>query len=227
MNCTIGGLDVSVSKTNFLRIAALGALIPAAIFMAPLSAQAASYTFAGQVPNGVDTLGGSYTIGPFGGGLVNFSEIAGTQPDPTQAVLFNPGSSGLLDATSFTITETGTTDPILSVDRGFGDFFETYSASGAPLSVWTATENAAGTQVTYTASAGDALLAGERFNTTTTFTQADVLPTGFAYNITWTGDSAVSAAPEPSTWLLMIAGVGLIGSALRFGRRRGWTMVAS
>ena len=30
----------------------------------------------------------------------------------------------------------------------------------------------------------------------------------------------VSGAPEPSTWALMIAGVGLIGSALRFGRRR-------
>ena len=31
----------------------------------------------------------------------------------------------------------------------------------------------------------------------------------------------VSAAPEPSTWALMIAGVGLAGAALRFGRRTG------
>ncbi len=32
--------------------------------------------------------------------------------------------------------------------------------------------------------------------------------------------SAVSAAPEPSTWALMIAGVAMIGGMLRFGRRR-------
>ena len=32
---------------------------------------------------------------------------------------------------------------------------------------------------------------------------------------------AVSAAPEPSTWALMITGVGLSGVMLRFGRRRG------
>ncbi len=32
---------------------------------------------------------------------------------------------------------------------------------------------------------------------------------------------AVSAAPEPSTWALMIAGVGMVGAALRFGRRVG------
>ena len=33
--------------------------------------------------------------------------------------------------------------------------------------------------------------------------------------------SAVSAAPEPSVWVLMIAGIGMIGAALRHGRRRG------
>ena len=31
---------------------------------------------------------------------------------------------------------------------------------------------------------------------------------------------AVSAAPEPSSWALMIAGVGVMGAALRLGRRR-------
>ena len=31
--------------------------------------------------------------------------------------------------------------------------------------------------------------------------------------------TAVSAAPEPATWALMIAGVGLVGGALRLGRR--------
>ena len=32
---------------------------------------------------------------------------------------------------------------------------------------------------------------------------------------------SISAAPEPSTWALMIAGVGMVGGALRFGRRSG------
>ena len=38
------------------------------------------------------------------------------------------------------------------------------------------------------------------------------------------GTPAVSAAPEPSVWALLIAGVGLSGFALRGGRRRGWAM---
>jgi hypothetical protein len=33
-------------------------------------------------------------------------------------------------------------------------------------------------------------------------------------------DFAVSSAPEPSTWLLMFLGVGLVGGALRLGSRR-------
>ena len=33
-------------------------------------------------------------------------------------------------------------------------------------------------------------------------------------------NSTVSAAPEPSAWILMIIGVGLAGAGLRFGRRR-------
>ena len=41
--------------------------------------------------------------------------------------------------------------------------------------------------------------------------------TGFG-NLTFA--SAVSAAPEPSTWALMIAAVAMIGGILRFGRRR-------
>jgi hypothetical protein len=30
-----------------------------------------------------------------------------------------------------------------------------------------------------------------------------------------------SAVPEPSTWIMLLAGVAMIGAALRFGRRRG------
>lgn len=39
--------------------------------------------------------------------------------------------------------------------------------------------------------------------------------------------SAVSAAPEPSTWALMIAGIAFLGAALRLGRRRRSAFVAA
>jgi hypothetical protein len=39
--------------------------------------------------------------------------------------------------------------------------------------------------------------------------------------------TAVSAAPEPATWSLMIAGVALVGGALRLGRRNGWSATAA
>lgn len=213
---------MSVTKMSFLRAAALAALIPAAILAAPLSAQAGIYTFTGQVPGGADTLGGDYTIGPIGGGLVNFTESAGEQPNRSQQVLFDPSGSGLKDATSFTLTETGTLDKVLPLSAGFGNFFETFTPNSFFLNDWTATENAAGTSITYTAPVGEALLAGERFSTVTTFSNANTLPSGFAFTITWGG----AAVPEPSTWALMISGVGLIGGSLRSRRRAGATAAA-
>jgi hypothetical protein len=52
-----------------------------------------------------------------------------------------------------------------------------------------------------------------------------IASTGFnAYLFGTVTPAGTSAAPEPSSWALMIAGVGLIGGALRFGRRRGWVM---
>ena len=44
---------------------------------------------------------------------------------------------------------------------------------------------------------------------------------GFATVVNVQGPGTVSAAPEPSVWMLMIAGVAMIGSALRLGRKRG------
>ena len=41
----------------------------------------------------------------------------------------------------------------------------------------------------------------------------------FYDNVTYEATAAVSAAPEPSIWMLMIVGVGLIGAALRYGRQ--------
>ena len=41
-----------------------------------------------------------------------------------------------------------------------------------------------------------------------------------SFVFTNTTETPVSAAPEPSAWALMIAGVGVMGAALRLGRRR-------
>ena len=42
------------------------------------------------------------------------------------------------------------------------------------------------------------------------------------YDLSFPAPAApVSAAPEPGAWLLMFAGVAMIGSALRFNRRQG------
>jgi hypothetical protein len=45
-------------------------------------------------------------------------------------------------------------------------------------------------------------------------------------SLSFQATSGVSAAPEPSTWALMIAGLGIVGGMLRFGRRRGLVAIA-
>ena len=198
----------------------LVALVPLIIAATPLAAHAATFTFDGAVPDGTDPLGGSYHVGPFGGGIVNFQEGAGNQPDPTQQVLFDPTGSGLANANSFTLTVTGSSDKILPLDFGYGNFFETFNADSTILSDWTASVNDAGTSITYTAAPGDTLLPGQRFSATTTFATFNTLPADFAYTITWTGDpTATAAVPEVATWGMMILGFGAIGSALRRGKR--------
>ncbi|QJU60357.1 PEPxxWA-CTERM sorting domain-containing protein [Sphingomonas sp. AP4-R1] len=182
--------------------------------LAPFAAQATVVTFDGGIPGGTDPLGGTYVTGPSGGGLVQFQETAGHQADDTQQVLFDPTGSGLANATSFTLTITGSTDMILPLDRNFGNYFETFAADGSILSVWNASVNAAGTAITYTADAGSELLAGERFATITTFSQGNDLPADFSYTLSWTGDAA-AAVPEAATWMMMILGFGLVGLSYR------------
>ena len=45
---------------------------------------------------------------------------------------------------------------------------------------------------------------------------------GFSANApgTWTSNAPLSAAPEPATWAMMLAGVGGMGAALRARRRK-------
>ena len=123
----------------------------------------------------------------------------------------------MANATSFTLTITGGNDKLISLSQGFGMFFETDKLNGDILSDWTATENAASTAITFTApNAADDLVAGQRFDVDVTF--KNPLPNNFAYAITWGG----AAVPEPATWAMMIAGLGLIGGVLRRKNAMAW-----
>ena len=192
-----------------LRAAAIGALACGAL--APAAAHAASYSFQGQTPSGIDPLGGNYAIGLNVFGLESFAETAAQQSDDTQDVTFHPKDGVLADAVSFTFTETGAIDPI---EQAFGTGF-THDVPGGEGDAWNATYTGDG-QVSFEAPAGDTLVAGDRFFTTVGF--ANPLPTGFTYTLTWS--DSPSATPEPTTWTLMICGVGLAGASLRLGDRR-------
>jgi hypothetical protein len=63
------------------------------------------------------------------------------------------------------------------------------------------------------------------------YTISDAVPnatsTGYIGDVVGTTATySVSAAPEPGVWALMIAGVAMIGSALRFSRKQGALAVA-
>ena len=76
--------------TVSIRKAALSALLPVLLGLAPLAAHAATVTFTGQNPTGTDPLGGVYQIGAFGGGITNFEEVRpAARPDERRAV--HPG----------------------------------------------------------------------------------------------------------------------------------------
>src|ERR1700722_3616635 len=103
------------------RLAALAALLPASLALAPLSAHALNGTFSGGA-TGTDPLGGTYVAGPNLAGFATWGEAPFTNggADPT----FNPG--GLSNgkgafATSFIFTYTGSQALTLNTafDTGF------------------------------------------------------------------------------------------------------------
>ena len=206
-----------------LRALAAGALVPGAILAAPLAANAASYHLPRptcrrrrsawrQLQPGSERPHRRRAV--LRGGRTD-------QSDPTQDPTFQPGSSGLLDATSFTFTETGST--VDAINQNYGAGF-TQDNIGDWTAIYTTNAQGAAYQVEFVAPAGDTLASGNQFFTTVDFANAP--PAGFTYSITYGGD-AVSAAPEPSVWLLMISGLGAIGGALRLGRPRALTTAAA
>ena len=193
------------------RSAALTALIPSLIALAPVAAQAASYTFQGDPVAGVDPLGGDYAVAPNFIGAYNFAETAAQQSDDTQDPTFNSDGSGLSGATSFTLTETGSDDPLAQFDTGF-----TQDVPGGEGFAWNTSYVGDG-EVQFTAPVGDELVTGDQFFTTVGLTNAP--DADFAYTVTWS-DAPISAAPEPAAWALMISGAALAGATLRIARRK-------
>ena len=59
------------------------------------------------------------------------------------------------------------------------------------------------------------------------FTQLAAAPADSSFKGVSFAPQAISAAPEPSTWALTIAGIGMIGGMLRYGRRRNGMPLAA
>ena len=190
---------------------ALGALMFPLIVLAPAAAHAASYVFQGDPTAGVDPLGGDYAVTQNGFGFYGFDETAAQQSDDTQDVVFHSGGSGLSGATSFTLTETGSDDPI---SQAFGSGFTQDVPNGDGVA-WN-TNFIGADEVQFTAPAGDQLVTGDQFFTTVGLTNAP--DADFSYTIAWS-DAPISAAPEPAAWGLMILGAALAGATLRRVRR--------
>ena len=122
-----------------------------------------------------------------------------------------------VDGNSFGINPTGFVDGAASSFDG-GVVFYTSSNSGG-LETYNGF-NLEGAQLFIGSTSSPTFLTG-------TFTLDDY-PSGTPNGVlTIAPEVSVSAAPEPSTWALMIAGVGVMGAALRFARRRDGVYAAA
>ena len=204
------------------RSTLLAALLPACVYLAPLPAHAVDLTFSGGA-SGADPLGGTYTAGPNAFGFATWAEAPFNNggADPT----FNAGalSSGRGDfATRFIFTYTG------SQPNAFNTSFDTgFTQIGNPEGQAWNTTFLSPTQVEFTAPtagepapAGHELDPGDQFFVLVGFTQP-IDPSKFSFTVTWS-----DGAPEPGTWLLMTAGVGVTGAALRRRRALGQPALA-
>lgn len=210
-----------MSPSSKTRLAALAALLPASLLLAPLSAHALDMSFSGGA-NGVDPLGGTYVAGPNLAGFATWGEAPFTNggADPT----FNAAglSNGKGDfATSFIFTYTST--QALTINTAFDTGF---TQIGHPEGQGWDTTFLSPTSVEFTAPsagefapAGHQIDPGDQFNVIVGFDQR-IDPSQFKFTVTW-GDGGV---PEPQTWAVMLGGFGLVGAALR---RRRATLAAA
>lgn len=179
----------------------------AASFAAPVVPGAATFTFNVGATNPANFT--TTTLNLATGDVTNGAEPAFS--DGSRYLLVTSGNSATLQST--------TGYQWVSFYLGSIDTFNTVqilSTTGAVIASFTGSDfvvPANGNQdlpstnrrITFTRSAGDALIGGITFSSS-----------GNSAEI----DNVVFAVPEPSTWALMLAGFGMVGMAMRARRRR-------
>lgn len=120
---------------------------------------------------------------------------------------------GPTDLFSFVVGSLDTYNTLrLTFDNGtFTDYVGGAIIGGLPFSSGSTTSPTSNGRVTYTVAAGDALITGARFTSTSDSFEFDTLASN-------------GAVPEPATWGIMILGFGAIGGAMR--RRRDCNALA-
>jgi hypothetical protein len=193
----------------FLTKIALKAIVPVALVAAPMAAHAASFTFTGSGASGVDPAGEAWTASPNFAGFATFTEAFHDAPADTIDSVFQ-GAGGLTKATSFTFTYTGSQKNPFNTDFDTG-FTHVASPQGT---TWNTTFVGKDT-VVFTAPTGDWLDIGDTFQFDVGF-KKDIDPSQFSFTATWSdGLPDVGGVPEPTSWALMIGGMGLVGATMR------------
>ena len=190
------------------------------------TAHATTVTFSGTGAASTDPLGGktSLTTGQSGNtGGPNAFNIPTWGEDPNNnngsQIVFNPtGADTNFVATSFSFTYTGTQAQTLNTvfDTGLTKIVSTPPNTGA--GAWNTTFS--GNTVTFTAPDPiNYLHPDDNFDIIVGFNKT-INPDKFSYTATWTGFSLAAAAPEPSTWAMMILGFCGVGF-MAYRRKNG------
>jgi hypothetical protein len=192
------------------------------------TAHATTVTFSGTGAASTDPLGGITSLStgqPGNTGGPNAFNIPTWGEDFNNngsLVVFNPtAADGNFVATSFSFTYTGTQAQTLNTvfDTGLTKIVSTPPNTGA--GAWDTTFN--GNTVTFTAPDPiNFLHPDDNFDIIVGF-NSKINPNKFSYTATWTGFSLAAAAPEPSTWAMMIlgfCGLGFMGYRRKNGAVR-------
>jgi hypothetical protein len=143
--------------------------------------------------------------------------LAGSPPTGLSGV----GTAVSYDVFGFTVGTSGSYT--LSTETGFDSFLVLYSGMFDPSSPLM---NALGADDDSAASFGDAILTSSLLAGTSYFAVVTAFSNGVegAYTLTIDGPGTIAplggAVPEPATWAMMLAGVGMIGGGMRYRRRR-------